>query len=298
VNHEHVEAVNRIQRYIQSNLQKKMTLHELSKIGGYSPAYTSTIFKEVVGEAVFDYMRKLRLTQAALILRDSQGSIKVIDVAFDFVFESHEGFTKAFSKTFGVNPKAYRRNPSPIKLFLPYNVRELYEHQRRERKNDMTDTAIFVQVIDKPHRKLLLKRGIKATHYFEYCDEVGCDVWGILVSVKEALYEPMGLWLPPEFIEQGTSEYVQGVEVPSTYSGVVPEGFDLIDLEPCKMMVFQGPPYEDDLFGEAIEALWQAIDRYNPKLYGFEWAPHVAPRFQLEPQGYRGYIEGRPVVSL
>lgn len=36
--------------------------------------------------------------------------------------------------------------------------------------------TVFVQVVDLPARKIILKRGIKATNYFEYCNEVGCDV--------------------------------------------------------------------------------------------------------------------------
>ena len=37
---------------------------------------------------------------------------------------------------------------------------------------------------------------------------------------------------------------------------------------------------------------------YDPQLYGFEWADDDAPRFQLAPMGYRGYIEARPVRAL
>jgi hypothetical protein len=40
------------------------------------------------------------------------------------------------------------------------------------------------------------------------------------------------------------------------------------------------------------------MKKYNPQIYGFEWADDDAPRFQLEPQGYRGYIEARPVKQL
>lgn len=79
-------------------------------------------------------------------------------------------------------------------------------------------------MVEKPERKLILKRGIKANHCFEYCEEVGCDVWGILTSFKEAMYEPAGMWLPENLIRPGTSSYVQGVEVPVNYSGRVPEG--------------------------------------------------------------------------
>lgn len=43
---------------------------------------------------------------------------------------------------------------------------------------------VFVQVIEKPERKVVIKRGVKSTEYFEYCNEVGCDVLGLLTSIK------------------------------------------------------------------------------------------------------------------
>lgn len=91
-------------------------------------------------------------------------------------------------------------------------------------------SAIFVQIIERPARRLILKRGKAASEYFTYCEEVGCDVWGILVSIKEALYEPIGMWLPESMRVPGTSEYAQGVEVPLEYDGEIPEGFDCIEL--------------------------------------------------------------------
>lgn len=161
----------------------------------------------------------------------------------------------------------------------------------------MTQT-IFTQVIERPKRKAIIKRGIKARDYFAYCEETGCDVWGILASVKEALYEPIGMWLPKKLIKPGTSEYVQGVEVALDYDNDIPEGFEIIELEPCKIMIFQGEPFEDEDFEEAIMDVMRSIKKYKPDLYGFKWADDLNPRFQMEPQGYRGYIEGRPVIEL
>jgi hypothetical protein len=37
---------------------------------------------------------------------------------------------------------------------------------------------------------------------------------------------------------------------------------------------------------------------YNPETYGYTWADEDAPRFQLAPLGYRGYIEARPVREI
>ena len=163
---------------------------------------------------------------------------------------------------------------------------------------DEAAKTLFVQVVERPARKVILKRGIKATHYFEYCSEVGCDVWDALSRVKEAMYEPIGMWLPRGMIKPGTSTYVQGVEVPADYSGEVPDGFEVMDLPPCKMMVFQGEPYDDCRFEEAIGELWEVMKRHRPEVYGFEWADEDAPRFQLAPMGYRGYIEARPVRQV
>jgi hypothetical protein len=121
---------------------------------------------------------------------------------------------------------------------------------------------------------------------------------GILESVKGALYEPAGYWLPRKLIREGTSKYVMGAEVPFDFKGTVPDGFEVIDLEPCKVMVFQGEPYGDEDFEEAIAGVWEAIDRFDPAVRGFEWADADAPRFQLSPVGRRGYIEARPIREI
>jgi predicted transcriptional regulator YdeE len=98
-------------------------------------------------------------------------------------------------------------------------------------------------------------------------------------------------------IKPGTSVYCQGVEVPADFKGQIPQGYEIIELPPCKMMIFQGPPYEDDKFEEAISELWEEIAAYNPELYGFSWDDNAAPRFQFCPIGARGYIEGKPVKT-
>jgi AraC family transcriptional regulator len=288
-----------MQSYIETHLRESITLHMLANAAGYSPWHAAKIFKALTGKSPFEYIRAVRLSRAAARLRDED--VRIVDVAFDFVFDSHEGFTRAFSKQFGFTPQRFSQNKPPIKLFVPNNVREIFlalqkgEHAMSETQKTST---IFVQVVDRPARKIILKRGVKAADYYAYCEEVGCEVWDVLTGIKQALYEPIGMWLPENFQKPGTSRYAQGVEIPLDYAGPIPEGFDLMDLPPCKMMIFQGQPYDDAAFEEAIGSLWETIKNYKPELYGFKWADEDGPRFQLEPQGYRGYIEGRPVRPL
>ena len=108
------------------------------------------------------------------------------------------------------------------------------------------------------------------------------------------------MWMPENLREPGTSFYTQGVEVPADHAGQIPAGFELVDLPPCKMMVFQGPPYEEGelTMGQAIEAVKHAMRMFHPEFSGFEWADEDGPRFQLAPAGYRGYSEARPVRQL
>lgn len=294
---ETVMAVQRMQEYIDENILRKITLRELAVAAGYSPWHAARLFKETIGKSPFEYIRALRLSKAALVLRDNDE--RVLDVALDFVFDSHEGFTRAFSKEFGIPPGKYSQNTPPIQLFMPQKVFDTYRslHKGGKEMSENSTKSVFVQVIERPARKVLLKRGEKAKDYFAYCEEVGCEVWSVLTSVKEALYEPIGMWLPKHLIKEGTSQYVQGVEVPLDYANEVPNGFELIELPPCKLMVFQGEPYNDDDFMSEIGEVWKHIEKFNPSIYGYEWASEDAPRFQLVPMGYRGYIEARPVKS-
>ena len=289
---EHIEAVQRMQDYIEAHLDANISMADLANVAKYSPWYSYRLFVDLLHMTPAVYIRRLRLSKSALRLRDEK--VKIIDVAFDFGFESVDGYQRAFYKEFGCNPYEYSMHPIPIYLFKPYGIK----YANRKENKEMNDVkSVFIQVIEKPERKVIIKRGKTAKHYFEYCNEVGCDVWGLLCSMKSICGEPVCLWLPQKYIAEGTSQYVQGVEVATDYSGEIPEGFDIIELPKCKYMMFQGEPFEEENFGEAIEAVWEAIKKYNPEVIGYTW-DEENPRIQLEPIGTRGYIELVAVKSI
>lgn len=290
-----LETISKVQKYIDNNITENITLSKLAQVANYSIPQLERLFKDALGVTPFTYIRKLRLTAAAKVLRDN--NFKVVDTALDFLFDSHEGFTRAFSKEFGISPLKYKKNPIPLKYFVAYDVIARKSFNKIKEYEDMKTIAVFTQVIEREERKAIIKRGIKAKDYFEYCEEVGCDVWGVLSSIKEAKFEPAGFWLPKNLVLEGSSEYVQGVEVPTDYCGVVPQGYDLITLPACKFMVFNSQEFDDENFEEIITATWQAIEKFNPSTYGYEW-DNTQPKFQLEPRGERGYIEARPIKPI
>ena len=286
---ERIDAVQRMQDYIESNLEQDISMADLSKAAGYSPWYSYRLFQNLLYMTPAVYIRRLRLSKSALRLRDEK--VKIIDVAYDSGFESVDGYQRAFYKEFGCNPYEYSVNPMPIYLFKPYGVK----YSKRKDSKEMSEVkSVFVQIVEKPERKVIIKRGKTATEYFQYCEEVGCDVWGLLCSMKSISGEPVCLWLPKHLIPEGTSQYVQGVEVALDFDGRIPEGFDIIELPKSKYMMFQGEPFEEENFGDAIGQVWEAINKYNPQSIGYVW-DDSNPRIQLEPRGTRGYIEMRAI---
>lgn len=282
---ERIMAVQRMQDYINAHLYENITLADLAKVSLYSPWYSYRLFTRLLNMTPADYIRRLRLSRSAMKLRDEQ--IKIIDIAFEVGFSSVDGYQRAFYREFGCNPREYAVNPIPIYLFTPYGIKYTIENKEKTMENVKN---VFIQVIEKPARKVIIKRGIKAKDYWTYGEEVGCDVWGLLTSIKSISGEPVCLWLPQDYIRPGTSEYVQGVEVPVDYSGVVPKGFEVIDFPAGRYLMFQGEPFAEEEYAEAIEQVWNAIKKYEPSAAGYEW-DKSNPRIQLEPIGTRGYIE-------
>ncbi len=280
-----IVTVQKMQDYIQNHINDKITLTDLANIAFFSPWYAHRLFKEYTGLTVAEYIRKIRLTEAAKQIKNANA--RIIDVALEMGFESHDGFTRAFVKEFKMTPSSYKNNHSPITFFVPYGVkfRQLKENNKMENVIN-----VFIQVINKPERKVIIKRGVKASEYWDYCNEVGCDIWGTLLSIDSLCGEPVCLWLPEKYILPNTSKYVQGVEVEMDYNGDIPNGFDLITLPTCEYLMFQGEPFEEEDYADAISSVQQSMNKYDPSIIGYLWDDEN-PRIQLEPRGKRGYIE-------
>ena len=278
---EQILAVQRMQDYIERNNAEEITLSDLARASLFSPWYAYRLFRDCLGLTPTEYIRKYRLTQAAKQLRT--GAVKVIDAAYGAGFSNVDTFTRAFYREFGLNPGDYRKRPVPVPFFIPYGAK--YRELRKEPIDVSNIQPIFIQLVRKPERLCVIKRGRCAEDYFPYCEEVSCDVWGILTSMKSLCGEPVALWLPPRYRKPDTSTYVQGVEVETDYSGVIPQGFDTIHLPEAEYLMFQGQPFREEDYCAAIRAVQTAMDDENP-------------RIQLEPRGRRGYIELRAVRRI
>jgi len=82
------------------------SVDELSHRSGLSVSRFAHRFRDVVGEAPAEYLARIRLERAALHLRYSDWSIT--EVALANGYESHSGFTHAFTAQFGRSPSSFR----------------------------------------------------------------------------------------------------------------------------------------------------------------------------------------------
>ncbi|MCL2509022.1 MAG: hypothetical protein FWF05_07595 [Oscillospiraceae bacterium] len=164
-------------------------------------------------------------------------------------------------------------------------------------KKDKVSKIVTTTVADRPARKLLLLRSKKAICYDTFCAEVGCEWHGILNSVPEKFDTCAIITLPPYLVKERTSDIAGGVEVPYDYAEGLPQGYELIDLPACKMMYFQGMPFENERdYGEAIGTVWSAKSSYKPELYGYQYAYDAAPQFNFGAEAATGAKIAVPVV--
>ena len=140
----------------------------------------------------------------------------------------------------------------------------------------------MVTTVERPKRKLLFMRSKKANDYFSYCEEVGCDWEGLFNSIPNKLDTAAILELPKSLCKEGYSCIAAGVEVPMDYQGGIPENCEMMELEPCKMLYFESEPFEkEEDFFPAMESILKAIEKYDPRQYGYEYENTVAPRFNF-----------------
>lgn len=99
------EVVLESMLYIEEHLAEGMTVEELAGQAGYSAFHFARLFREEAGMPVMEYVKKRRLIRAS---EDLLHGKKVLDTALDWGYQSHSGFTKAFTGEFGFPPALLR----------------------------------------------------------------------------------------------------------------------------------------------------------------------------------------------
>jgi AraC family transcriptional regulator len=118
--------------YIEDHITEDMDMNDMAKIVCCGVYQFGRIFSYVVGVSLSEYIRRRRLSLAAVELQS--GNVRVIDVALKYGYDSPDAFTRAFSalhqvtpkeaSTLGVKLRMYRASPSiyQSKEILTWNI--------------------------------------------------------------------------------------------------------------------------------------------------------------------------------
>ena len=108
-----IKSFNNTIDYLETVLDDEIDEKKVTQLSGYSYSMFSRLFSILTETTLSDYLRSRRLTEAALILKDTNE--KIIDVAFKFGYESSGSFGTAFKNFHGFTPSEVR-NGKPFKL--------------------------------------------------------------------------------------------------------------------------------------------------------------------------------------
>ena len=108
-----IKSFNDTIDYLETVLDDEIDEKKVTQLSGYSYSMFSRLFSILTETTLSEYLRSRRLTEAAVILRDTDE--KIIDVAFKFGYESSDSFGTAFKNFHGFTPSEVR-NGKPFKL--------------------------------------------------------------------------------------------------------------------------------------------------------------------------------------
>ena len=224
------EQIQKTIEYVEEHLGEELNIESLAKMAALSPFYYQRLFSRLVKKPVAEYVKLRRMAKAAEALL--QKDQRILDIALELGFSSHEHFTRTFKDTFGMTPEEYRKNPQTLnhmtkpELLLHYTIIDegvplitdgiVLEVSRRE----MTEPIYFVGA----------KKDLPIQHLAGLGTESGVDpldtLWQSFHIQKQTT---LGLSEDDEEIgvafsalEEGYFSYFAGAK---SKSGDVPDGF-------------------------------------------------------------------------
>lgn len=137
---------HRLINYIEENLDQPLNIDMLCNYAHLSKYHFHRQCSAFFGMPVMTLIKLLKLKRAAFQLAYRK-ELKVIDIAFDNGYDSHEAFTRAFKKAFKATPSVFRQSPDWLPWQQEYNnVITLRKKLMSEQDTFTVELVTFEQV--------------------------------------------------------------------------------------------------------------------------------------------------------
>jgi len=110
-----LDRMNSAMEYVETHLTEAIDYDRIARMACCSTYHFQRMFSFITSVPLSEYIRRRRLTLAAFELQNS--SVKVIDMALKYGYESPEAFSRAFKKMHGVMPMSARDKGVLLKAY-------------------------------------------------------------------------------------------------------------------------------------------------------------------------------------
>ena len=109
------ESIQKSLDYIETNISDEIDIEQLAKESSLSLFYYQRLFSRLIKKPVREYIKLRRLAHSCELL--AHKNMRILDVALDCGFGSHETFTRAFKEAYKLTPEEYRKHPVILNQF-------------------------------------------------------------------------------------------------------------------------------------------------------------------------------------
>ncbi|MDF2607224.1 MAG: transcriptional regulator, AraC family [Bacillales bacterium] len=110
-----LKNMNNAISFIENNLTNEIDYKDVARLAVCSEYHFKRMFSFLAGITISEYIRRRRLTLAGLELKN--GDLKVIDIAFKYMYNSPDSFSRAFHKLHGITPSEAKHSEFLLKAY-------------------------------------------------------------------------------------------------------------------------------------------------------------------------------------
>ncbi|MDL2292370.1 AraC family transcriptional regulator [Acholeplasma sp. OttesenSCG-928-E16] len=246
---EWITSLKKAVSYIEKNLLSNIVLEDVADYVLISPFYFHKGFSILTGYTLSEYIRNRRLYLAALELSNENSSI--IDIAYKYLYETPESFSKAYKRYHGFSPRDTKANLLNIKPFLPLNISIIIKGGK-EMDYKVEDLKEF-QVIG-------VVRKVRYDDAYQSIPKFWSELMPKICNHEAAEKHMIGMY-GICFTEKDQKETFDYMIAGKFISDDIPEGFEVRTIEAGKWVKFK-----------AVGALPTSLQTVNTFIFK-EWLP-------------------------